>query len=211
MSGTQKHSDRFIYIFYLIRIQKRWCYMAEESAFRGMIGFLDKLGVYDVILPFLLIFTIVFAVLEKTKILGVTKIGSEELTKKNLNSMVAVITAFIVVASTQLVSVINEVMANVVLLLILSLCFLMLVGVFFTDKQFSLEDFPGWIKFMMVLMFVGVVAIFLNALDWLQIFLAPIAYWNADWAVAIVFIVVVIGFMVFITWEPKQGSHKKKD
>ena len=42
--------------------------MVEASGFRGVIDFLGKLGVYDVILPFLLIFTIVFAILEKTKI-----------------------------------------------------------------------------------------------------------------------------------------------
>ena len=99
--------------------------MVEASGFRGVIEFLGDLGVYDIILPFLLVFTIVFAILEKTKILGVEKIDGRELTKKNLNSMVAFIMSFLVIASTQLVSVINEVMANVVLLLILAICFLM--------------------------------------------------------------------------------------
>ena len=100
--------------------------MVQESAFRGIIGFLDKIGVYDVILPFLLVFTIVFAILEKTKVLGLDKIDGKEFTKKNLNSMVAFVISFLVIASTQLVSVINEVMANVVLLLILAVSFLML-------------------------------------------------------------------------------------
>ena len=40
------------------------------SPFRTGIDFLDKLGVYEVLLPFLLIFTIVFAILEKTKVFG---------------------------------------------------------------------------------------------------------------------------------------------
>ena len=47
--------------------------MAEETAFRQVINVLVDLGVYDVILPFLLVFTIVFAILEKTKVLGLEK------------------------------------------------------------------------------------------------------------------------------------------
>src|SRR3989344_1003673 len=119
--------------------------MVEESAFRGMIGFLNKIGVYDVILPFLLVFTIIFAILEKTKIFGTEKIDGQEMTKKNIDAMVAFVMAFLVIASTKLVGIINEVMANVVLLVILGVCFLLLVGVFFAgDKEFSLKDFPTW-------------------------------------------------------------------
>ena len=61
--------------------------MVEESIFRGVIDFLAKIGVYDIILPFLLVFTIMFAILEKTKVLGVENVGGNETTKKNLNSM----------------------------------------------------------------------------------------------------------------------------
>ena len=43
--------------------------MAEASTFREIILFFDEVGVYDVILPFLLVFTIVYAIFEKTKIL----------------------------------------------------------------------------------------------------------------------------------------------
>ena len=89
--------------------------MAE--GFRGVIGLLDRIGVYDIVLPFLLVFTIMFAILEKTKIFGVDKIDKVEVTKKNINAMVSIIVAFIVVASTQLVSVINEVLAHTLLLL----------------------------------------------------------------------------------------------
>lgn len=184
--------------------------MVEESVFRGVIGFLDKIGVYDVILPFLLVFTIVFAILEKTKVLGTEKVGDKILTKKNLNSMVAFVVAFLVIASTQLVAVVNQVMANVVLLLILAVCFLMLVGVFFGSQEFTLEKYPGWIKFFMVLMFIGIVVIFLNALDWLQYVLAVFVYWNADWAAGILFVIIILGFMIYIVKEPSSKKEEKK-
>ncbi len=177
--------------------------MVEESAFRGMIGLLNRLGVYDVILPFLLVFTIIFAILEKTKIFGL----ENGLSKKNINAMVAFVIAFLVIASTRLVGVINEVMANVVLLVILGVCFLLLVGVFFGDKEFTLEKFGGWQTFFMGLMFVGIVVIFLNALGWLQFLFDLFNNINADWAASLVFIIIIIGFIVWVTRGP--GESKK--
>ena len=192
--------------------------MAEASVFRNAIGFMEKIGVYDIVLPFLLIFTIIFAILEKTKILGIEKVGDQELTKKNINSIVAFCTSFLVIASTQLVSVINEVIANVVLLLILAICFLLLVGVFFGDKEFTLEDYPGWVKFFMVVMFIGVVGIFMNAIkintkkgthSILEVVFSIFQNWQAEWAATIIFLIVIIGFMAFITHEPKKKNDKK--
>jgi hypothetical protein len=195
--------------------------MVEESAFRGIVDFLGVIGVYDVVLPFLLVFTIVFAILEKTKILGVEKVGDQSVTKKNLNSIVALIIAFFVIASTKLVAVINEVTANVVLLLILAICFLLLVGVFFGDQEFTLKDYPNWIKFFMVVMFIGVVVIFLNALTfttaegetftWLEVGLSVFTFWDEAWAATLIFLVIIIGFLWFITKEPSTKKEKKKD
>jgi hypothetical protein len=185
--------------------------MVEESTFRGVIDLLGEIGLYDIILPFLLVFTIFFAILEKTKILGIEKIEGREYTKKNLNSMVAFVVSFLVIASTQLVAIINEVMANVVLLLLLAICFLLLVGVFFKDKEFSLEDYPGWIKFFMFAMFIGIVVIFLNALNWLQFVFALFVYWPAEWASSIIFLIVIIAFIVYITKDQKPTKKEEKE
>ncbi len=185
--------------------------MVEESAFRGVIEFLGELGVYDIILPFLLVFTIMFAILDKTKILGTEKVGEHQVTKKNLNAMVSLVTAFLVVASTQLVAVINQVMANVVLLLILAISFLLLVGVFFGDKEFTLESYPNWIKFFMIVMFIGIVVIFLHALDWLQFVFALFIYWDAQWATSIIFLLVILAFMYYITKDSTPPKAEKKE
>lgn len=186
--------------------------MVEQttSGFRGVVEFLGNIGVYDVILPFLLVFTIVFAILEKTRILGTEKVGDREITKKNLNAIVALMVAFLIIASTRLVAVINEVMANIVLLLILAISFLLLVGVFFGSKEFTLEQYPGWIKFFMILMFLGIVVIFLNALDWLKLVFAVFENWDAEWAVSLVFLAIILIFMWFITKEPGPAPAKEK-
>lgn len=185
--------------------------MAQESLFRGVINFFGELGIYDIVLPFILVFTIVFAILEKTKILGLQTIDGTSYTKKNLNAMVALIIAFLVIASTQLVSIINQVMAHVVLLLVLAISFLLLVGVFFADKEFSLKEYPGWVKFFMVIMFIGIVLIFLNALDWLKYIFALFVYWDTAWASSIIFVIVIVIFMYLIVRDPTPAKTENKN
>ena len=103
-------------------------------------------------------------------------------------------------------------MANIVLLLILAVCFLLLVGVFFGDKEFTLKDYPSWTKFFMVMMFIGIVLIFLHALDWLQYIFALFVYWDAEWASAIIFFIVILGFIWYVIKEPaKAAAPAKKD
>jgi hypothetical protein len=72
--------------------------MAEEATvFGGVIDFITRLGFYDVLLPFLLTFTIVYAILDKTKVFGVEKIGEDKVGKRNLNSIVAFVMGLLVV------------------------------------------------------------------------------------------------------------------
>ena len=180
-----------------------------ESVFRGVINFFGELGIYDIVLPFLLIFTIVFAILEKTKILGLEEIEGKKFPRKNLNAMVAFVIAFLVIASTQLVAIINQVMAHIVLLLILGVSFLLLVGVFFKDQEFSFENYPRWITFLMILMFIAIIIIFLNALDWLQYIFALFKYWDATWAATIFFIIIIGAFLYYVI-DPREHSGGSK-
>ncbi len=183
--------------------------MVKETTFRSVLTFLQELGVYDVLLPFLLVFTIMFAILEKTKILGTEKIDGKEYTKKNINAMVAFVAGFLVIASTQLVSVINETVANVVLVLVLAISFLLLVGVFYGSEEFTLKNSPNWLKFFMVLMFIGVVVIFLNAMGWLGSIFGFFSLWNSEWVASLVMVLVILGFMWFVTNEPRAGGKKE--
>ena len=183
----------------------------EQTIFRNAIEFLNDIGLYDVVLPFLLVFTLVFAILEKTKVLGIGKLDGEEITKKNLNAMVAFICAFLVIASTQLVGIINEIIANVVLLLIMSVCFLLLAGSFHGEGEFTLKDFPGWVKTMMMIMFIGIVVIFLNAMGWLQAIIGLLYMMDVEWVSSLVFLLLVVGMIGLIIREPKKSDKKSSD
>jgi hypothetical protein len=178
--------------------------MATQSSFREVIDFLEVVGVMDVILPFLLVFTIMFAILEKTKVLGVDKIKDVSYSKKNLNATVAFITGFLVVASVQLVNIINEVMANVVLLVLLGISFLMLVGVFYGSEEFTLKDHQGWLKWMIIIMFIGISVIFLNALGWLDAIWTFFSSADTSAVGGVIFVLIILGFIVYVTSDPNK-------
>ena len=188
------------------------------SPFTTGIEFLDRLGVYEVLLPFLLIFTLVFAILEKTRIFGVEEVeGIGEMPKKNLNSMFAFVTAFLVVASSRLVAAVNEAVANMTILLLLGFSFLLLVGVFHTGKE-ELELKGPFKGILMWIMFVGIMLIFLHALKtgdgtpWLY-FAWGFVVTNIDTGAmgALILTIIVVGLMMYITNDPKNNDKEDKE
>jgi len=184
--------------------------MAEDSIFRGVIDFFGELGIYDVVLPFLLVFAIVFAILEKTKVLGTEEIEGKNYTKKNINAIVAFVVAFFVVASTKLVKAINESLASIVLLLLLFVFFLALVGVFFKEEGGVFLEEGGWRTFFMVIAFVIIVLIFLNALDWLSPFWNYLkGNWGMEWVASLILLIVIIVFMIYVTKDHRGESGGK--
>lgn len=186
--------------------------MAEVTAFRGILEFFEKIGVYDVVLPFLLVFAILFAILEKTKVLGIEKIEGKEYTKKNLNAMVAFVISFLVIASSRLVEIITTVSAQVVVLLMASILFLLLVGSFFKEGGASVFLEGGWRIFFMWIMFIGILLIFMNALGWLDDFWGWVSQGTGGNAVgSIVLIIIVIFFMWFVVKTPEQKPAVKKE
>jgi len=171
----------------------------------GTIEFLNNIGMYDVILPFLLVFSIVFAILEKTKVFGVEKVDGQTITRKNINAIVAFVMAFFVVGSSKLVGLINTVASQVFLLLLLVILFLMLVGVLQKEGEYELNE--GWRKFLMPVVLIIIVLIFLNALGWLQNLYEFLRdYWNSE-AVSAVILIILIA--LFIWWLTKSPSSKK--
>ena len=180
-----------------------------ETVFGGVIEFLDKLGAYDVILPFMLVFAIVFAILEKTKILGVEEIEGKKYTKKNINAIVSFVISFLVVASTELVRAINQTIAQTVLVLILVILFLMLVGTLMGSGEATLDKYPGWTRFFMVVVFIAIVAILLNALGWLEVIIGLFINYQIDWVATLILIIFIILFIWYTTKEGGKPSKKE--
>jgi len=186
--------------------------MAEVSTFRGIIEFFDQVGIYDVVLPFILVFTIVYAILEKTKVLGMEDIDGTQYTRKNLNAMTAFVVSFLVVASSKLVSIVTDVSSQVVVLLLASVFFLMLVGTFYKEGEaVALEG--RWRVLFMSIMFIGLLIIFLQAIPtktgqpWLEWFWQ---YITRNWSsTGVASVMLMIGIVLFIWWVTQSPSEKK--
>lgn len=183
------------------------------SVFRDSLVFFDHIGLYDVVLPFLLVFTLVFGILEKSKILGTEKTteGKGPYARKNLNAMVAFVTGFFVVASSQLVSLINVFVARVALILVILVMFMLLVASMHGEQGnegFKLDS--KWIKSLTALIFIAVILIFVDGLGWLgPAWEYVMHYWDAQLVSTILLFGIVAGFIAWMTRSPGSGEEKK--
>tara|TARA_Y100000310_G_C20668027_1_gene808692 strand:- start:2047 stop:2625 length:579 start_codon:yes stop_codon:yes gene_type:complete len=171
--------------------------------------FLDQnYGLSDVILPFLLVFIFIYAVLQKTKILGEDQ--------KKLNIGVAIIIGLIFViphvngiypADKDPVSILNQALPQISLILVAIVFLLILIGVFGQDMVFLGASAPGWVAILAIL---GIVVVFGGAAGW----------WDSsirDWltqqfgteALSIFIMILVFGVIVaFITGEKKEKPDR---
>jgi hypothetical protein len=184
------------------------------SVFQDSLVFLDHMGLFDVVLPFLLIFTLVFGVLEKSRIFGTEKSidGKGPYTRKNLNAMVAFVTGFFVVASAQLVALINVFVARTAVILVILIMFMILVGAM--HKQQDNEGLNlfqyGWAKALLGVVFAAVILIFLDGVGWLEpAWYYLINHWDAQLVSTILLFLFIVGFIWFVTSAPKGDKSKE--
>ena len=100
---------------------------------------LEAFGFFDFFLPFLLVFTIIFALLEKTKIFGK---GADEQPRTNINLTIAFITGLVVIVQTDITFLINQYLSKMALFIIIALIFMLAIGIFGAEPE---KGFSGWI------------------------------------------------------------------
>ncbi|MBW2976867.1 hypothetical protein KY347_05465 [Candidatus Woesearchaeota archaeon] len=180
------------------------------TPFREILDFFNNIGVFDVVLPFLLVFTVVFALLERTKVFGVEKIEGKEYTKKNLNSAAAFVIAFLVVASSKLVYVITRVSSNFVVLLFSIVLFLLLVGSFFKEEPHGVFLEGGWKTTFMVIVFIVLFFIFIEAMGWMgDVYDFFEGTDKGEIVGSVILLILIVLFIVYITQERKTETKSK--
>lgn len=177
--------------------------------------FLEKFGFFDVVLPFLLVFTLVYAILEKTKILGTEKVKGEVVPRRNINSMAAFATAMFVVAAGQVVQVIKEALPLIILVLIALISFMMLAGSLVGSEEFSFEKRTGWKAFLTIVLFISIILIFLGVIKhesgetWLSII------WNyivENWASGpLISSLIFLGVILLVIWFVMKKPSGEKE
>ncbi len=176
---------------------------------RGFIQALESWGLTDVMLPFLLVFTIIFAMLQKTRLLGEKK--------KNLNVVIALVFGLLVViphvtghyyswfGSYDPVEIINRAIPAVSLVIIAILMLLLLIGLFGGEARFIGVAFRGWIVLISVII---ILWIFGSSAGW---------WWGWAWvnnlfgsdAIAIIIMLVVFGLIIaFVTGGEKEREER---
>lgn len=193
--------------------------MADGTPLGIALQFLEDFGLFSVVLPFIFVFAIVFAILEKTMVLGSEGKKDDPKPKASIDAMVSFVIALFVVAATNVVGIIRESLPMVVLVLVVIISFMLLAGSFMGSGEFSFRQSKFWKIFLTVIMFFSVILIFLNAIktengiSWLKY---AWMYMTQNWATGpivsgLVFLVVIVGAIYFIVGVPKSipGEENK--
>ena len=177
------------------------------STLQNTLEFLKSFGFFDVIVPFLLFFAIIFAILEKTRLLGREK--------SNVNLIVALAVALLAVAANKIVGLISSVIPNLLLVLVLFMMFVMILGLFFKDEELEFSSkHKNWFKFFMFLLFILTIAFILNA--WptdsgtmLEKVLDSIQDGSSGELVGGVILLLIVIGAVFVVAKSKRGSQEE--
>jgi hypothetical protein len=101
--------------------------MAETSILQSAIDSLHTVGFFDIMLPFLLVFSIVFGVLERAQMFGEKR--------SDLNAIIAFVIGLIVVVSSTVLNLMTGFLPWVGLMVVVFLCFIMLTVMFWGEAS----------------------------------------------------------------------------
>lgn len=149
----------------------------------------------NTILPFLLVFALVFAILQKTKILGDGK--------KQIDAIVALVIGLLVVSFANYTDIIVYLTAFLAVALVIILVFLLLFGAFFEPGKFEVSN---GIKITagIVALIAVVIAVLYYTGAWSYI---KDNYWGngSGWGTNVIFVVLIIAAIAVVL----VGKEKK--
>jgi len=176
-------------------------------SFEYAIYALEDMGIVDVILPFIIVFTIIYAALQKSKILGEDS--------KKFNVVIALVMGLAVVVphvtgmypvDSDVVEIMNTALPNVSLVAIAFIMVMLILGIIGGEVNFAGNSIGG---VAVLISIVAVALIFLSAANvfqympwWLQ--------WTYDpYVKEVIVVLLVFGVLIwFITKEDKDPSKE---
>jgi len=156
-----------------------------------------------VIYPFLLVFTLVFAVLQKSKILGDDK--------KQVDSLVALSIALIVIAFSWSTDVIINLMPFLAVSLVILLVFMILYGFVASvdDKGLELHSGIKWGIFALIVIALIIMVLLVTG-QWERIYYSLFIDYSGNSVLSnIILLVIVLGAMAVVIF-PFRGGKKSE-
>jgi hypothetical protein len=176
---------------------------------------LQEIGIMDVILPFILVFTIVFAILQKTKILG-HEDGEAKKPKKNFNAAIALVMALAVVVphitgsypteGSDVVNIINSALPNISVVLIAVVMMLLMIGVFGGEVNIFKSGLSGYAVAFAI---AATIFIFGTAAYWWELPQWASFLLDSDTQALVVILLVFGALIMFITADDTPKDNKK--
>lgn len=179
-------------------------------SFTDLIIRLENMGLTDVLLPFVLIFAIVFAVLQRAMLFGEKR--------KNINVIVSLVIALLVVVphvtggypvNADPVEIMNTAIPNVSLVIVGVIMLMILVGVFGVNVNIAGKSLGGIVA---LLSFAVIVFIFGKAAGWFNTSLPPMfGFLNDPDTQALLLVLLVFGLIIwFVTGDDSEGADVGK-
>jgi preprotein translocase subunit YajC len=174
-------------------------------ALQDIVYNLESWGLTDVLLPFLLVFVIVFAVLQKSQVLGKDR--------KNFNVVVALVMALGVIIphvtgryppGKDVVEIINVALPNISIVLVAVIMLLIILGVFASELTFAGTTLSEWGGVFAIFV---VVYVFGSAAEWWS--LPAWANFLRDPETQTLLIVILV-FAIIIWFITKEDDKDKK-
>ncbi|HYD02697.1 MAG TPA: hypothetical protein VEC16_00200 [Alphaproteobacteria bacterium] len=180
---------------------------------RGIMA-MQNAGIADIILPFILIFTLVFAILQKTKILGVD--DDTKKPRKNFNVVVALVMGLGVVIphvtgsypspNMDVVNIINTALPNISVVIVAVIMLLLMIGAFGGDVNIAgsnrLAGYAVFFSIAVTIFIFGTAAYWWNLPAWASFMLNPDLQ-------ALIVIILVFGVIIsFITGDDEPKKDK---
>ena len=165
---------------------------------------LENLGFIDAFLPFLLIFVIIFAILQKSNVLGEGK--------RNFNVVVAAVIGLLVVIphvtgkyppGKDVVVMINTGIPKVSIVIVAILMALLLIGILGGEARWMGGSISGWIA---ILAFGIIVYIFGGEAGWWSNSFKSTGWWNSETTSVIIIVLVFALIIWYITREPTKAD-----
>jgi hypothetical protein len=170
------------------------------SGFSTLTLYFEQYGVLDFFLPFILVFTIVYAVMQKTKILG---------DRRQFNIVIALVLGLLFVIPHAMgtyplgydpVQVLNDALPSISLVSVAAIMLLLLMGIFSTNFAANAAPFIALISIGFVIYIFGAS---------LNIWIGPydvFGWWSAEMTELIVALLIFGVVVWFITRDPHKGT-----